>query len=89
MGLADSTACIHANLCLSCVLAPLLHAKLRCMTALLLSAGRAAAYLTKQQEVIAQSDYLDLKGVVLTTCEGTLERLSKMPGWKRQSARKK
>lgn len=54
-----------------------------------LCAGRALAYLKEQQKAVAGSSYLQLKPVVLTTCKGTLQRLSKLPGWNRQSIRKK
>jgi len=52
-------------------------------------AGYAASYLKQQQKQIADSPYPKLKPLVLAACKGTLDRLSKMPGWKRQSARKK
>lgn len=57
--------------------------------ALVLCAGRALAYLKEQQKAVAGSSYLQLKPVILTTCKGTLQRLSKLPGWNRQSIRKK
>ena len=47
------------------------------------------AFLTEQQKAIAGSTYVQLKPVVMTTCKGTLQRLSKLPGWNRQSIRKK
>lgn len=58
-------------------------------TVFVLCAGRALAYLKEQQKAVAGSSYLQLKPVVLTTCKGTLQRLSKLPGWNRQSVRKK
>ena len=67
---------------------------LQCTAILLIAAsvvstGRAVAYLAQQQMDIAASPYLQLKPLVLNTSKGTLERLSDLPGWKRQSARKK
>ncbi|KAL3150703.1 hypothetical protein ABBQ32_000490 [Trebouxia sp. C0010 RCD-2024] len=50
---------------------------------------RAVAYLTEQQNAIASSTYAQLKPLILATCKGTLQRLSKLPGWNRQSMRKK
>ena len=60
-----------------------------CKTASLACAGRAVAYLKEQQKAISGCSYVQLKPVVLTTCKGTLQRLSKLPGWNRQSIRKK
>ena len=52
-------------------------------------AGRAASYLKQQQQLISDGPYAKLKPLALAASKGTLERLSKLPGWKRQSARKK
>lgn len=46
-------------------------------------------YLKEQQKAIASSTYVQLKPLILDTCKGTLQRLSKLPGWNRQSVRKK
>lgn len=50
---------------------------------------RAVSYLKQQQQRLSEGSYTQLKPVALATSKGTLQRLSKLPGWNRQSARKK
>ena len=52
-------------------------------------AGRAVSYLKQQIQKIADSPYAQLNPQVMAASKGTLERLSKLPGWKRPSMRKK
>ena len=52
-------------------------------------AERAIAFLKQQQQQLTQSPYAQLKPLALSASKGTLQRLSKLPGWNRQSARKK
>ncbi|KAL0029617.1 hypothetical protein WJX79_008342 [Trebouxia sp. C0005] len=51
--------------------------------------GRAVSYLKQQQQRLLEGSYTQLKPMALAASKGTLQRLSKLPGWNRQSARKK
>ncbi|KAL0033947.1 hypothetical protein WJX77_012260 [Trebouxia sp. C0004] len=51
--------------------------------------ARAVSYLKQQQQRLSEGSYTQLKPMALATSKGTLQRLSKLPGWNRQSARKK
>ena len=59
------------------------------LTLLLPCAAQALTHLRSKLKEVEQCDFPALKPLAEAASQGALERLSKLPGWKRQSARKK